>query len=174
MKPTWIKENRPWSPVTPPSWGSKKSLLGAQAPPRPSQDGSQVGPKKVQFWRLKLASIWKGSWSPRAPQSNSFGCPSCPPLGTPPQKKKWPPGKESILKSDYFFWWRAILEGQLGPPKKSSAAPWGSNPHPKWMPTWASKTECFGLQLGTHLGEVLEAPGRPRAIFLRSNLEGVP
>ena len=58
----------------------------------------------------------------------------------------------------------------MGLQKKSSAAPWGSNPPPKWMPTWASKTECFGLQLGTHLGKVLEAPGRPRAIFLGPNL----
>ena len=47
-----------WGP--PPRWASKKSLLGVQAPPRPSQDGSQVGGQNTQFWTPKLASIWGG------------------------------------------------------------------------------------------------------------------
>ena len=161
-------------PGTPPKSDLKKIALGRPGASKTLPRWVPSWTQKIQFWRLKLASIWKGSWSPRAPQSNFFGGPSCSPLGTPPQKKKWPPGKESILKSDFFFWWGAVLGGQLGPPKKCSATPWGPNPLPKWMPTWASKTECFGVQLGTHLGKVLEAPGCPRAIFLRSNLEGVP
>ena len=73
---------------TPSKLDLKKSLLGVQAPPRPRQDGSQVGGQNNQFWTPKLASIWGGGWSPRAPQSFFFGGPSCPSKTAPHQKKK--------------------------------------------------------------------------------------
>ena len=118
-------------PGTPPKSDLKKIALGRPGASKTLPRWVPSWTQKIQFWRLKLASIWKGSWSPRAPQSNFFGGPSCPPLGTPPQKKKWPPGKESILKSDYFFWWGAVLEGQLGRPKKKLCGALGLQPPPQ-------------------------------------------
>ena len=57
----------------------------------------------------------------------------------------------------------------LGLQKTALRNPGASRPPPAWSPTWWPQIEIFELQLGTHLGGVLEAPGRPRAIFLRPN-----
>ena len=105
-------------PRDPPKLGLKKIALARPCASKISQDGSQVGPPKPQFWKPKLASIWGGSWSPRAPQSNFLEAQVAPPTGAPSEKKIWPPGKESLLKSDFFFWGGAVLGGQLRPPKK--------------------------------------------------------
>ena len=88
---------------TPSKLDLKKSLLGVQAPPRPRQDGSQVGGQNIQFWTPKLASIWGGGWSPRAPQSFFFGGPSCPPLVAPLLKEDLAARKGIITKITTFL-----------------------------------------------------------------------
>ena len=49
-----------------PTWGPKKVPYGAPGSPRPSQNGGQLGPQKIQFLRSKLAPILGGSWRPRS------------------------------------------------------------------------------------------------------------
>ncbi len=50
----------------------------------------------------------------------------------------------------------------------------GAKTLPRWVPTWASKTEFFEAQVGLHFGGVLAALGRRRPLFLDPMLAPYP
>merc|ERR1711974_13321 len=64
-------------PGTPPKSDLKKIALGRPGASRTLPRWVPSWTQKIQFWKFKLASIWKASWSSRAPQSKFLGDPSC-------------------------------------------------------------------------------------------------
>ena len=76
--------------------------------------------------------------------------------------------KTLLLDGGFYnlgYLWDEDLGSQLGPQKKFTAAPWASKTRPRWVPSWASKMDVLGLQLGLHLGKVWGVHGFSKTEF---------
>ena len=113
-----------------PTWshvGPQKNRPGAgPGPPRPSQDGCQLGPQKIIFLRPKLTSILGGVLAALGRHRAFFGRPKRLPI-TPSKMRslKHTFKKQNVTKMYVYLIFEGVLGRLLGLQKTCSVAPQG-------------------------------------------------